>query len=374
MTASEDLGAVGFWSYVHADDEAEGGRIRRLAAAIRNEYTVLTGDELTIFVDREDIAWGDQWRRRIADALEGTTFFIPVVTPRYFKSDECRRELLTFAMHAESLGVSELLLPLVYAEVPGLAEGSDDEAVALIARTQFERWTLLRLQDEEAPEYRQGINKLALRLMEIAESLRRDAAVTPVAPSQPVDGEPGIVDILADAEAALPRWVETLEKFTPVLEEIGELASETATRIEKSDHAGKGFAGRIVAIRALAARLDPLASDVLELGTSYASELVTVDSGILTIIRQADAEATSAEARDEVCDLFNSIRQAAEASRANVASLDELIGSLREGAKMSRDLRAPLRNMEDGLRRVMDGQAVMDEWIRLIDESGIDCG
>jgi len=61
--------AVGFWSYVHADDEAEGGRIRRLAERIRNEYSVLTGEDLAIFVDREDIAWGDEWRRRIADAL-----------------------------------------------------------------------------------------------------------------------------------------------------------------------------------------------------------------------------------------------------------------------------------------------------------------
>jgi hypothetical protein len=35
--------AQGFWSYVHEDDENEGGRIRRLAESLRNEYALMTG-------------------------------------------------------------------------------------------------------------------------------------------------------------------------------------------------------------------------------------------------------------------------------------------------------------------------------------------
>jgi hypothetical protein len=50
-----------------------------------------------------------------------------------------------------------------------------------------------------------------------------------------------------------------------------------------------------------------------------------------------------------------------------------LTASIRDVAQMSRDLRTPLRDIEKGLSRVMDGQAVMDEWVRLIDEVNIDC-
>jgi hypothetical protein len=50
--------AVAFWSYTHDDDKHEAGATRRLAERIREEYSLITGEEFAIFVDREDIAWG----------------------------------------------------------------------------------------------------------------------------------------------------------------------------------------------------------------------------------------------------------------------------------------------------------------------------
>jgi hypothetical protein len=89
-------GAAGFWSYVHRDDEAAGRRITRLATLLREAYGLATGADLELFVDRESLAWGDAWRERIDVAIAGTTFFIPILTPRYFESSECRHELLKF--------------------------------------------------------------------------------------------------------------------------------------------------------------------------------------------------------------------------------------------------------------------------------------
>jgi hypothetical protein len=128
---------AGFWSYARADDEAEGGRITRLARRVQTEYALITGEEIDVFLDRDDLEWGVEWKRRIDAALLGTAFFIPVLTPRYFSRPECRRELLTFVGHAASLGVNELLLPLLYVDVPDLSPDSDDEAIALIARMQI---------------------------------------------------------------------------------------------------------------------------------------------------------------------------------------------------------------------------------------------
>jgi hypothetical protein len=34
----------GFWSYVHADDEAEGNRISRLARDVASQFELLTGE------------------------------------------------------------------------------------------------------------------------------------------------------------------------------------------------------------------------------------------------------------------------------------------------------------------------------------------
>lgn len=50
------------------------------------------------------------------------SLFIPVLTSRYFDSVECRREARTFAQKAKDLGVSELIMPLLYVDVPALHE------------------------------------------------------------------------------------------------------------------------------------------------------------------------------------------------------------------------------------------------------------
>src|SRR5664280_2425666 len=143
-----DEEAAGFWSYAHRDDETDLGGVRRLSSRLGQEYSLLTGDDLTLFIDRS-IKWGEVWRERIDGALAKTTFFIPVVTPRYFKSDECRKELLEFAAQSESLGVGEFLLPILYAEVPDLTEANPDPAIALIARTQYFDWRAIRLTSQD---------------------------------------------------------------------------------------------------------------------------------------------------------------------------------------------------------------------------------
>jgi TIR domain-containing protein len=369
---STNESAIGFWSYVRLDDHAEGGRITRLAARIQAEYAVLTGTEIQIFIDREDIAWGHEWRRRIEDALVETTFFIPVVTPRYFQSSECRRELLTFAMHAESLGVADLLLPLVYVDVPALHdEQPEDDAIALVARTHYETWTELRLHDEASPEYRRGINKLAKRLVEIASQLDAppQAFVSTLHAAEQVDedDEPGDLDVLAASEDALPELGEIIERFGEVMTSISEATLDATQKIELSDAAGKGFAGRVVASQALALELAEPVAELRELGLRYASRLATVDAGILTLIRKVGEEELSPEEEQEAHHLFDSIRNLCAVSRESVDVLEELSESTAKVARMARALRKPSRDLQDGLRAIMDGQVVMDEWARQIE-------
>lgn len=68
----------GFWSYVHADDDAEGERISRLARDVTAQFEMLTGEQLELFIDRDQIKWGDVWRESINAGLASVAFFIPV--------------------------------------------------------------------------------------------------------------------------------------------------------------------------------------------------------------------------------------------------------------------------------------------------------
>ena len=39
----------GFWSYVHDDDLADGGRIVRLARDVSGQFEMLTGESIALF-------------------------------------------------------------------------------------------------------------------------------------------------------------------------------------------------------------------------------------------------------------------------------------------------------------------------------------
>ena len=55
--ASEAI--AGFWSYTHDDNTLDDGGILELARLIKEEYSLLSGDPIDLFVDRDSIAWGD---------------------------------------------------------------------------------------------------------------------------------------------------------------------------------------------------------------------------------------------------------------------------------------------------------------------------
>lgn len=368
--------SAGFWSYVHADDTSDSGKIRRLAEVVGNEYSILTGEEINIFVDRSEISWGDQWRNRIDSALVGTTFFIPVVTPRYFKSPECRRELLTFSGHVKSLGMNQLIMPILYSKVKELSNPpKDDEAIALIAEYQWEDWRELRLADEGSSEYRRAVHRLASRLADIAESANaaegvstREIAVRQTEPeSDTVDQEPGFIEVLAQGEEAIPRWGVALNEIGPVLVDIAGLLENSNLRLRESDGINGGFAGRLRVARNLAADLAEPAERVSDLGRLYAEELVNIDPAILTMIRMVEEEPENLQ-DPRVQEFFDQMLDLARNSRKNEPHMADYLRALARIRRVSRDLHAPIDMLVRGLRSMNDGNAVIAEWERRIRE------
>ena len=167
----------GFWSYVHSDDEADGQRITRLARDVSAQFEMLTGESLDLFLDKDAIRWGEEWRSTIDSSLATIAFFIPVLTPRYFMSAECRRELQFFAREASRLGIRELLLPVLYVDVPALHdENAPDDLVALVRTFQWEDWRDLRFVDVTGEAYRRGVARLAARLVEANRQVEKTSA------------------------------------------------------------------------------------------------------------------------------------------------------------------------------------------------------
>jgi F-box protein 11 len=186
------LDAVAFLSYAHFDDSHENGRLSTFRERLAGEVRLQTGADFPIFQDRKDIAWGQQWRTRINQSIDAATLFIPILTPGFFASPECRRELEQFLEHEKKLNCQDLVLPVHYVECEVLTDESAREAdslAKLIATRQFVDWRELRFEPFTVPQVGRELAKMA---KQIAVALKRGSSVRATAPrpadkAQPAD-------------------------------------------------------------------------------------------------------------------------------------------------------------------------------------------
>lgn len=329
--------AAGFWSYVHLDDQDEGGRILGLAGRLSSAYRLLTGSTLDLFVDRDGVRWGDEWARRINEAIAGTTFFLPIITPSYFESQECRRELLKFAAEAQRLGVRQLLMPIYWAPVRELDEPGTsalDEAVALVAQYQWQDFREVRLEDENSAAFRKAVHALASELTRRVEEVTAAGTDLPPVESERVaspvpygseesqeasatspdtdDESPGFFELWADAEEAMPQIGEILEGLTQEMERVGAIVESAGTRMAEADARGSGMKARLVLTEAMAKQLDAPAENIQDLGHRYAALLLKLDPGILTMLEVLGEEESQPDSDSK--EVLQSIQEFAAAS------------------------------------------------------------
>jgi hypothetical protein len=379
--------AQGFWSYVHADNDGMHGAILRVAQHLQDEYGVITGgSELDLFLDNMKLKWGVKWRERIREAIQDSTFFIPIVTPRYFKSDECRNELLGFAGEARELGREALIMPLYFVDVPEVESGdSNDPMVELVVESQMKDWRTLRFLDQTTQPYRIGLNELATELLEISRDRESVTTAKPTTSSDEEDedgaggeydeaesqagpdGEQGVLEELAEGEEAFPRLVETLSALSPELEKVGEMTQHATQELQESDAQGGGFKARLSVTKKLASNLADPVDELERLSSEYVADLLIVDPAIRHVIELA-AQQSEVNPEDSA-EFFSSIEGMVASSDGAAKNITEMIGAVGAASKMSRDLDPLLQRLRSSLQSMVDSNRRMEVWQELIDEA-----
>ena len=140
-------GPAAFMSYVRFDDAHEDGQLSAFRERLAGEIRIQTGREFPIFQDRNDIAWGQNWRQRIEETLDEVTLLLVIVTPGLFHSPACRDEVARFRERERELGRTDLILPVYYV---GAMEMDDpdvrkaDDLASLLWSRQYADWRELR--------------------------------------------------------------------------------------------------------------------------------------------------------------------------------------------------------------------------------------
>jgi 8-oxo-dGTP pyrophosphatase MutT (NUDIX family) len=166
MAATGRPRAVGFLSYVHADDEADKGKLTQFRERLESEIQIQIGVPFTIFQDRRDISWGDSWGSQIESSLDSAVFLIPVITPSFFRSPQSRAEFERFLERERELGRDDLIFPVYYVQCRQLEnENSPDKIAQIIAKRQYTDWRDLRFEDFSS-------SRVARRMAELAQHVK----------------------------------------------------------------------------------------------------------------------------------------------------------------------------------------------------------
>jgi hypothetical protein len=155
---------VAFMSYTHEDDNHDGGRLTQFRERLTGEIRMQIGQEFRIFQDRKDIQWGQNWKERIEESLDAVTFFIPILTPSFFKSQYCRNELQRFLNREQKLRRNDLILPVYYVGcrlVDEEMERRTDELAQALAVHQYADWRKLRFEPFDSPVVMKALEQLA---------------------------------------------------------------------------------------------------------------------------------------------------------------------------------------------------------------------
>jgi len=154
-------------SYVRLDDQYEGGQVSQFRERLAAEVRMQTGEEFLIFQDRNDIAWGQNWKTRIDETLDVVTLLIPIITPSFFRSPPCREETTRFLQRERRLGRDDLILPVYYISSPEMddPERRDaDELAKVLASRQYIDWREMRFEPFTAPVVRRALAQFASRM------------------------------------------------------------------------------------------------------------------------------------------------------------------------------------------------------------------
>ena len=174
-------GPAAFMSYVRFDDAHDDGQLSAFRERLAAEVRMQTGDEFPIFQDRSDIAWGQNWRKRIEETLDAVTLLLVIVTPGLFKSRACRDEVARFSERERTLGRADLILPVYYVSARQMDDPESrkaDDLASLLWTRQYADWRDLRFEPLTSPVVRKAIAALATRMRDAYDGVTTGAAPT----------------------------------------------------------------------------------------------------------------------------------------------------------------------------------------------------
>lgn len=349
-----------FISYSHQDqDSSTGGDIRQFATDVVDALEGLHGRTVKLFLDVKDVAWGENLWQRLDRELQASTFLMPFVTPRYLKSDGCRREFTSFSEAAQRNASEQLLLPLIWIEPSALrSETLTDPIIERLSSTLHLNVTAARRADRGSADYGNLVELVADRLERVISERESSPRATPDSASarlQSNEPELGFDEYLATAEELLPLTEEALETFLQDFTDLGEAFKASVVGLQTKSPS---------LLRASLVRVASKLKQPNEKLTISANEATRVWDQLLTNLNRGISLYSEVGSSGLPDDLVNTLQSLAD----QLESIDsaELEGIAQQMPKMSSKLVPTSKALLAGVGTLRSMEASLRSWLEAV--------
>lgn len=355
-----------FLSYSHADD-SEFAVVDALVSKLKAFVRAKSGRELEVFVDRESIGWGENWRSKISGSVESATVFIPLLSANYLSSEPCREEFLAFNAKAEVLGVTELLLPILLFRSPLFSEESTDEVAQIAEALQYKPIEDALLAGYQSPEWLQCTRDLAESLLAVLAKAEASllAAVPETSSSAPAPSasdestDPpihGLAELIERLEAAVERMTAAAERLTPAIETLGEVPGKVGDLPESPlPRQVTAWTLRLAQeFKLPAVELEQSGRELFE-ATKECDTVLLQLRELADSVDQSEMSAMITDGRRDLIENFGDLQEIADA-------MDGLLASMKPAEVLSVPLRKAIQPARRGLTAVRDSVQLISSW------------
>ena len=348
-----------FISYSRADNDVYDGIVDRLKHELEGRFEAATGSQLQVFLDRDSIGWGEHWREKIAEAITGSTLFIPVITMRYFNRDSCRDEFSAFYSAATQRGVSDLILPIILAGSTQITSEHPDELVRTVAELNWQPIFNEFEAGYESSEWKRRIGQLVTGLQ--AALARAATRLSEQAPevAHSTSGDETITE--TDQETIMAHQEELITGLNEVLPLLERVSTAAQDRFDGNDPSTMTDVQRT-------SLFNSLADDIREPAAEFGAKASDVE----TKARRLDAELRALVAEmyeidpQQTREQLEQLRATVQAQSGTIQQfLDQMTQVervLRMAALASTKLRTSLRPMTAGLRSLGTIMRIFNSW------------
>lgn len=339
----EPTDATIFLSYVHEDDRHSGGRMVQFARDVEGAYAFLTGGKVELFIDRDNIGWGQQWQRRLEEQLDRTTFLMPMVTPRYLQSPACLAEIEAFGARLDEHPDSSELISLIWLDIdaPHRARGNE-AARTRINRHQYLDVSALRNIDPASVEYRNAVEDVAERLAAAIRTREQQQSRTVETVSMvPTEDDDDLIEAMTRFEDGQGALEEAMSSFGVAFESVGEIFAEAPALTGASPRAMQA------AMATLGQRASKPTESLADASRQLAEAWIAMEAPARQLI-EIYRDAPDPEAREN---LRQSLADAA--ASMTMTEVNDMRSQLRMMGNVSKHLRPLSRGLDDALNTVV---------------------